>query len=206
MGLTSTQKILAVAAVLAIAAVLFVVFALLPQFQTIDSLNSELTDAQAAVQQAQPQLVQLRAAKSRAAQTEAQILQLGTEVPDSPQLPTLIIELEDMGAASGVDVVSMTWGPPAPVTGGQYTEIPLNLTLSAGWDDLLDYLRRIEKSTRLLRVSSVNIAPPSQAASSTAGTQVLTVTMQIKAYEIGTNGVLAPSGTPSATANTTTTP
>ena len=65
MGLTSTQKILAVAAVLAIAAVLFVVFALLPQFQTIDSLNSELTDAQAAVQQAQAQLVQLRAAKSR---------------------------------------------------------------------------------------------------------------------------------------------
>ena len=206
MGLTSTQKMIAVIAVLAVAAVLFVVFALLPQFQTIDSLNSELTDAQSAVQQAQAQLVQLRAAKARAAQTDSQILQLGTEVPDSPQLPTLIIELQDIAAASGVDVVNMTPLQPTPTAGGQYTEIPLNLTLGAGWDDLLDYLRRIEKSTRLLRVSTVTIMPQSQVASATAGTPELTVDIQVKAYEIGTNGVLAASGSPSPTVTATTTP
>lgn len=202
MGLTSTQRMIAVIAVLAVAAVLFVVLAILPQFQRVDELNAELLDAQSAVQQAQTQLVQLRQAKARAASTESQMLQLSTEVPDSPQLPTLIIELQDIAAASGVDVVSMSPAQPAPAPSGQYTEIPLNLTVAAGWDDLLDYLRRIDKSTRLLRVSSVNVTPQTQATSSTT-TPELTVAIQLKAYEIGSNGVLPQSGAASVTATAT---
>jgi type IV pilus assembly protein PilO len=199
MKLTSMQKMIAAIVVLALVAILAVVFVIMPQFAMLTQLNADEAAAQASVQQANAELAQLESAKARAAQTQAELLKISTELPESPQLPTLIIELQDIANASGVDVTRFGPSQPAPVAGGQYTEVPLSVTASARWDDLLDYLRRINGATRLLRVTSLQIAPPSASGGSTAtvtqDNQILGLTLSMKAYVIGNNGVVSSPST-----------
>jgi Tfp pilus assembly protein PilO len=200
MKITSMQKMIITVLALLIVAALVVVFLILPKFTELDTLNSQRADANLQLEQARAVLGQLEDSKSKSAQTEAEILKIGTQMPDSPQLPTLIIEMQDIANASGVTVTSFAPAQPTPVAGGQYTEISMTLQLTATWDDALDYMRRLNKTTRLLRVTNVTINPESTDTSSTAGEDApLTVALTVKAYVIGTNGVVSSAATATPT-------
>jgi type IV pilus assembly protein PilO len=200
MKLTSLQKMIIVAALFVVAVALVVAFVIMPQFTQLADLQTQKAAAEARSATANGVLQSLRAAKGRAAVTEAELLQIGTQMPDSPQLPSLIIELQDIANAAGVNVTSIAPGQPTVAAGGQYTEISMSMQVTAEWDDLLDYLKRIDHSTRLLRVSNLSVNPPVQSDTSTdtAAATALSVTMTMKAYVIGTNGVVSSSATQTA--------
>lgn len=199
MKITSKQKMAIVVALFVLVGVAAVVLFILPQFSRLDALAQERATAESQRQQAQAVLAQLEEAKGRAAVTEAQLLKIGTEMPDAPQLPTLIIELQDLANASGVQVTSFAPSQPTPVAGAQLTEMTLTTQLTAKWDDLLDYLRRLNGTTRLIRVTNVTINPATSSSDSTAtsGPISLSVSLTMKAYVLGTNGTgTSATGTP----------
>jgi len=202
MKMTSLQKMIAVAVLIVGLAAAVVAFVILPQFAQLADLQQQKTDAEARSAQAAIVLETLRGAKGRAAVTEAELLKIGTQMPDSPQLPALIMELQDIANTSGVKVSSLSPGQPTIAAGGQYTEISMSEAVTAEWDDLLDYLKRVDRSTRLLRVTSVSITPPASTNdTSTAAVTALTVSVTMKAYVIGANGAVSsaanpPAGTP----------
>lgn len=202
MKMTSLQKMIAVAVLIVGLAAAVVAFVILPQFAQLADLQQQKTDAEARSAQAAMVLETLRGAKGRAAVTEAELLKIGTQMPDSPQLPALIMELQDIANTSGVKVSSLSPGQPTVAAGGQYTEISMSEAVTAEWDDLLDYLKRVDRSTRLLRVTSVSITPPASTNdTSTAAVTALTVSVTMKAYVIGANGAVSsaanpPAGTP----------
>ena len=200
MKLTSLQKMIIVASLVVVVAVLVVAFVIMPQFTQLADLQAQKSAAEARTSAATAVLNNLRAAKGRAAVTEAELLQVGTQMPDSPQLPSLIIELQDIANASGVKVTSIAPGQPVLAGGGQYTEIALSTQVTAEWDDLLDYLKRLDHSTRLLRVSNLTVNPPvaSTATTGTAASTALSVSMTMKAYVIGNNGVVSSTATQTA--------
>ena len=200
MKLTSLQKMIIVAALVVVVAVLVVTFVIMPQFTQLADLQTQKTAAEARASAATGVLESLRAAKGRAAATEAELLQIGTQMPDSPQLPSLIIELQDIANASGVKVTSIAPGQPVVAAGGQFTEVSLSTQLTAEWDDLLDYLKRLDHSTRLLRVSNLTVNPPAESAATAAAPAptALSVNMTMKAYVIGNNGVVSSAATQTA--------
>ena len=200
MKMTSMQKMIAVAALIVVVAAIVVAFVIMPQFAQLADLQQQKTDAEARSAQAAMVLETLRGAKGRAAVTEAELLKIGTQMPDSPQLPALIIELQDIANASGVKVTSMAPGQPVLAAGGQYTEMALSTQLTAEWDDLLDYLKRLDRSTRLLRVTTLSVLPPTDTstATDTVAPTALSVSMTMKAYVIGTNGVVSSAATQTA--------
>jgi len=192
MKMTSLQKMIAVAVLIVGLAAAVVAFVILPQFAQLADLQQQKTDAEARSAQAAMVLETLRGAKGRAAVTEAELLKIGTQMPDSPQLPALIMELQDIANTSGVEVSSLSPGQPTVAAGGQYTEISMSEAVTAEWDDLLDYLKRLDRSTRLLRVTSVSITPPASTNdTSTAAVTALTVSVTMKAYVIGANGAVS---------------
>jgi Tfp pilus assembly protein PilO len=202
MKITSMQKMIATVLAFVIVAALVVVLVILPQFAELDSLSQERTTAQAQVSQAQAVLAQLEESKARSAATEAQLLKIGTQMPDSPQLPTLIMEMQDVANQSGVTVTSFAPAQPSPGTGGQFTEISMATALTAKWDDLLDYMRRLNRTTRLLRTTNVTINPDTSATDTSTvnlDDPDLTVSLTIKAYVIGTNGVVGTTATATPT-------
>jgi Tfp pilus assembly protein PilO len=200
MKLTSLQKMIIVTALIVVAVAMVIAFVIMPQFGQLSDLQQQKADADARRQQATAVLESLRGAKGRASATEAELLKVGTQMPDSPQLPSLIIELQDIANAAGVKVTSMAPGQPAVASGGQYTEVSLATQLTAEWDDLLDYLKRLDHSTRLLRVSTLSVSPPTDSAETTGAAKVtaLTVSLTLKAYVIGNNGVVSSTATQTA--------
>lgn len=202
MKITSMQKMIAVVVLFVIVAALAVVFGVMPMFTQLTDLDAQKAQAQQQVQSAQALLARLESAKSRSAVTEAQLLKVGTQMPDSPQLPTLMVEMQNLADEAGVSVTAFSPGQPSPSTTANYTEIPITTAVTAQWDDLLDYLHRLQNSTRLLRVTNVSIAPDSSSTTTvTAGEEAnLTVTLAMKAYVIGNNGKIIPSApaTPAA--------
>src|SRR5665647_590045 len=101
MKLTSLQKMIIVAVLVVVVAVLVIAFVIMPQFTQLADLQAQKSAAEARTSAATAVLNNLRAAKGRAAVTEAELLQVGTQMPDSPQLPSLIIELQDIANATG---------------------------------------------------------------------------------------------------------
>jgi len=199
MKMTSLQKMIVVAVLIVVVAAAVVAFVIMPQFTQLSDLQQKKSDAEMRSQTASMKLEQLRGAKGRAAVTEAELLKIGTQMPDAPQLPALIIEMQDMANASGVKVTSLSPGQPVPAAGGQFTEISFSTVVTAEWDDLLDYLKRLDRSTRLLRVTTVGITPPASTTdTSTAAPTALSVAMTMKAYVIGTNGVVSTAATQTA--------
>jgi Tfp pilus assembly protein PilO len=204
MKLTSTQKIIIASVAIAVAAIIVVVLLIVPMFGTMAQLEADRRTAEQQKQQAQSLLGQLEQAKGRAASTQAELLRIGTQLPDSPQLPTLIIELQDMANQSGVMLGTLSPGQPAPVAAKNVTEILVTMdNTNATWADLLDFMRRLNKSTRLLRVTDISISRRTTASGGSAETtvvitqkppNVLVVALRLKAYVIGSNGQFAPSG------------
>lgn len=196
MKITSMQKMIAVAVGLVALAVLAIWLLVWPMYGELDSLALQKTGAEQQLATAKADLARLEEKKSNAAATEAEMLKIGTQMPDSPQLPTLIMELQDIANSSGVRVTSFSPAQPAPASGGKFTEISLNTQLTADWADLLDYLHRLDKATRLLRVTNISVSPAaSVVTTATADEEVeLTVSLTTKAYVIGTNGNITPAG------------
>jgi type IV pilus assembly protein PilO len=197
MKITSLQKMIIAMAAVVVVAALVIAFVIMPQFSELTSLQEQKIAAGARTQQANAVLQRLQGAKARAAVTQAELLKIGTQMPDSPQLPSLIMELQDIANAAGVKVTSIAPGLPVLSPNGKYTEITLSTQVTAEWADLLDYLKRLDNSTRLLRVTNLTLTPPS-AAAATTGTPVptaLTVSMSLKAYVIGNNGVVNSAAT-----------
>jgi type IV pilus assembly protein PilO len=140
-----------VSAVVALVVIVAVAgFLVWPQFQQIGQLSGEIKAAQTEVQSGIALLNARKASKDRAAETDARWLRLANLMPEGPDLPSLIVELQDSAFASGVQLVSVT--PAAPSAGAQYYTIPIEVQVIGTWADSVDFLQRIMKLNRGVRV------------------------------------------------------
>jgi len=142
------------AAVLVIVAL--VAFLVYPQFQQLTKLSGELVTATQQMNDAQLQLEERRAYKDRAIETSAKWLRLQNQVPENPDLPSLIIELQDAAFKSGVQVVTVT--PTTPATDDKnpgVSKIPVSLEVIGSWADTIDFMESLFRLDRGLRVVNV---------------------------------------------------
>jgi Tfp pilus assembly protein PilO len=124
-----------------------------PSFQKLGKLDSQITQAQADVSTAKSLLAQRQAIKDRSSQTDATWLTLANQVPDNPDLPALIIELQDAAFDSGVQLVAVS--PAAPTNKVTYVSVPMQIEILGTWADTVDYLQRLAKLSRALRILQV---------------------------------------------------
>jgi Tfp pilus assembly protein PilO len=138
----------AVAALVVVVAV--AAFLVWPQFQRLGELDAEITKARTQVDSSKALLATREASKGRAAETDARWLRLSNLVPEGPDLPSLIVELQDAAFASGVQIVSVT--PAEPKPGATYYTIPIQVQVIGTWADTVDFLQRIMKLNRGVRI------------------------------------------------------
>jgi Tfp pilus assembly protein PilO len=165
----TNQLIIAAVVIVALAAAMFFLL-IFPTFGQMATIDSQILQEQQAVQAAKTLVAQRTQAKNAAAKTQADALKLANELPDNPELPSLVIELQDMANEAGLDFFTIT--PQAPKTGttgtqgstasAGYTIIPVTILLDGEWADVIDFLRRMEDSTRQIRVAGVKIGPDAQ--------------------------------------------
>jgi Tfp pilus assembly protein PilO len=155
--LSPRDKLIAIAAGLLLVVVVLIVVFVVPQFGKLKSIGAEIEAANTASAQANALLGQRTAIKNEAAGTGSALLRLATAVPASPELPSLIIELQDAAYASGVSLRSVTPADPQLDASGKFVYAELGMEVWGTWADTVDFLGRIRnKLGRAVRVREFN--------------------------------------------------
>jgi type IV pilus assembly protein PilO len=171
----------------------------------IASLQTQIDVAMAA--QRQPQ------GGDESAIKVADVFRVTKAMPDSDDMPGIILELNSVAAAAGIEFVSIT--PQAAAVRTGYTALPVNLTFEGNYYDLTDFLFRIrnlvtvrdgklEASGRLFTLDSLSMEE------GPGGFPEIAANLTLTAYYFSTAPpAAAPAAPPTATdtaATTTTAP
>lgn len=71
----------------------------------------------------------------------ADVFRLTKAMPDSDDMPGIMLELDAVASASGIEFLSITPAPPTTQTG--YLAVPISLTFEGSFYDLSDFLFRL---------------------------------------------------------------
>lgn len=192
MKLTIQQKFIATIVAMVLVAVLIVALLVAPQFARLANLGQNIAQAQADADAARLLLEQRLEIKERSAETEAKVMRLANQFPESPELPTFIIELQDVINESGLDFAEMSPSEPAASAAG-YDIISIDVVVQGEWVDVVDMLQRLRRVTRQIRIVSFDITefvPPAPAAEVTPAVapdprNLVQSSMTIEIYTMG---------------------
>lgn len=134
------------------------------------------------------------------------LYRLAQAMPATADVPGLLLGLDQLAAASGVKVVSLS--PQSPTAASGYSVLPISLSVSGGYGSITRFLHRLRTlvslrhgqvvaSGRLFSVTSVALSP--------GNGKVLTATLALQTYTFGGSGSASASGSTDTTSTDTTT-
>ena len=173
-----------VALVLVAAVVAYWFLLLKPLRENIAEYEGRIEEERQQLMVLQAKLAQMSQMKEEAVRNEARLVELAKMVPFSPELPSLILQIQDLAAEAGIDFITIT--PGEATEAPSFQVIPLDLKFSGSFFDVNDFIYRAEQLVgapgRLLTVDSVSLALAGTASSTTASPK-LSVTMIMSAFE-----------------------
>lgn len=154
------QLIIAIVAIV-IMAVAVVFFAIMPQFERATLLDQKIAEATSEIQSQQAVLARRQSAKAQSADNQVEMLRIANQVPESPELPTLIVDLQDTANAAGLDFTQLQPGTPTPVVNAAaqsmgYSAVSITMMVSGSWADQIEFLRKIDKLSRGVRIKTIS--------------------------------------------------
>jgi type IV pilus assembly protein PilO len=112
---------------------------------------------QGQLEQAQQEVNELEEVRRNSPEIERQLLELSKRVPTQPQVPTLVVQVQEIADASGV--TQLTIDPESPVSpegGGDYQVVPVTMHFGGTYDEMQDFLLRTRNLARLVTVTNVS--------------------------------------------------
>jgi len=199
MKLGPRERVIITIVVVAVVVVAMIAFLIWPQIQRSSQIEAQISSAKDEMASAQALLASREQSKSKAAETDAKWLRLASLVPDGPDLPSLIVELQDAAFDSGVQILGVTPSTPVPYT--SYYSIPMKVQILGTWADTVDYLQRLMTFNRGLRIvdsssSRVNNSDVQTTENTAIPDYSVKTTIDVEAYMI-------PSASPSSSATVT---
>jgi Tfp pilus assembly protein PilO len=183
---STNQLIIAGVLILAISAAV-VVFGIMPMFQKAADIDVQLLDADMQLQTANALVERRLSAKARAASNEVELMSIANQIPESPQLPSVIIELQDTANASGLDFVQITPGAPSvSVDNPAYSVMPLTLVLQGDWADVIEYTRKVQKLQRGVRTTAGTFSRVEETDAAGDVTSYIATQMSLEVYVMNT--------------------
>jgi Tfp pilus assembly protein PilO len=143
----------------AILGLLLVFFLVLPKMNEVTQAREELQDVQAQQDTLSVQLNALRQARDEAPENEAAIREVEGKIPPTADLPGAILFLRNAAAVSGVQVLSLTPGTPAPAPAGGFSSIAVSASGEGSYFSLVKYLHEMETLPRAATVESIALSP-----------------------------------------------
>jgi type IV pilus assembly protein PilO len=127
-----------------------------PLLQKLDEQAQAREDKQAQLEQVQQEVNELEEVRRNSPEIQSQLLELSKRVPTQPQIPTLVVQVEEIADASGVTQLSVDPEPPtAPAGGGDYQVVPVTMLFNGTYDQMQDFLLRTRNLTRLVTVTEL---------------------------------------------------
>ena len=130
------------------------------------------------------QVAQLEAIQRNAPETERQLLELSKRVPTQPEIPTLVVQIEDVADAAGVTQLAIRPGTPGPPPGGgDYSVVPVTMSFEGTYEQLQTFLTQTRNLARLVTVNGLTYAEATQEGTTLQEIeQVLQVEIEAEVY------------------------
>lgn len=151
--LTFQNQMLILGGLVVLAVALFYQFGWGPQMARLAELDRRERQQQQQLMAAQATLERLKSMEQQSAQVEARFVQLAQKMPPVADLPTLIVQMQDLINDAGGELLSFT---PSPIAqAGDHGEMSMNMNVTGSWLSVLDLLYRLEHSSRFMKLNSV---------------------------------------------------
>ncbi len=156
-----TQMIIAgVVVVLIVVAALFL--GILPTFEKASLADTRINELTGSIQTEQTVVDRRLSFKAQSAQTEVEMIRVAGEVPEAPDLPSLIINLQDTANDAGLEFAQISPESPSAIVGVDgvpvgYSSIPVSIKVQGKWADVIEYVRLLGKYTRGVRITTATM-------------------------------------------------
>lgn len=149
-------------ALLVVISVAAVFLLILPVYQEAASLGSQISAEKTNLATAQALLARRQSAKAQAASNEVDLMRVANQVPDSPQLPSVIIEIQDLANAADLSLETIApteMKPMLDANGAElgYSEVPMDLSLRGEWDQMISFFQALAGLDRGVRIKTVDV-------------------------------------------------
>jgi type IV pilus assembly protein PilO len=135
----------------------FYFFLLSPLLQNLNDQAEARDNKRAQLEEVQQQVNELEEVRRNSPEIERQLLELSKRIPTQPQIPTFVVQIEEVADASGVTQLVVEPGDAAaPAGGGDYQTIPVTMQFNGTYDEMQDFLLRTRNLARLVTVTDVS--------------------------------------------------
>jgi type IV pilus assembly protein PilO len=128
-----------------------------PLLQSLNEQAQAREEKQAQLEDVQQQVNELEQVRRNSPVIERQLLELSKRIPTQPQIPTLVVQVQEIADASGVTQLVVEPGDAAaPAGGGDYRVVPVTMQFNGTYDEMQDFLLRTRNLARLVTVTDVS--------------------------------------------------
>ncbi|MGB2839876.1 MAG: type 4a pilus biogenesis protein PilO [Actinomycetes bacterium] len=195
--MTETRKWTLGAALLAVVIMVAGWFLLIaPQRAEVADLELQTTSQVDTNSRLETELALLKEQNKDLPEKQAELAELRTAIPEAPDLPSYIREMQDIGRQSGVSFTSLT--PAAPVdlggagaegalTPGQLSAVNIDMIIVGSYFEITKFMNELETSPRYTLVSGDTIVEDdAEGEQSSGGSPVLNATVNARIYLVPT--------------------
>lgn len=133
----------------------------LPQYQTLKLLQTEINERQNELQSKEQYLADLRKASDTLKEYKTQIAKINSILPSDPDLPALFDFMQNASSQSGLILKGVS--PSNSRVSQQFEgiqETDLSLMLSGSYSSFKNFLSVLEQTARLIEIKSVSFVSP----------------------------------------------
>ena len=132
-------------------------FLLSPLLQSLNEQANAREDKQAQLDEVQQQVNELEEVRRNSPEIERQLLELSKRIPTQPQIPTFVVQIQEIAGASGVTQLIVEPGDAAaPAGGGDYRVVPVTMQFNGTYDQMQEFLLRTRNLARLVTITNVS--------------------------------------------------
>jgi type IV pilus assembly protein PilO len=114
-------------------------------------------------------IAELENVRRGAPNIERQILEYSKRLPTEDEIPTLVVQIEEIAEEADVTQLSIEPGSQeAPPGGGDFSRIPITMSFEGTYEELQDFLLRVRNLTRLVTVNEVTYEEAARGGETTA--------------------------------------
>jgi type IV pilus assembly protein PilO len=127
-----------------------------PLLGRLDEADQQREDREAQLAQLEQEVAELEAVRRNSPEIERQLLELSKRIPTQPEIPTLVVQVEEIAGDSRVTQLSIEPGDPSPPPeGGDFSVVPVTMRFQGTYEEMQDFLLQTRNLVRLMTVSNV---------------------------------------------------
>jgi Tfp pilus assembly protein PilO len=185
-------------------------FVLSPLRGDIQATEDAIAEEQNQYLLAQTALAQAQATREEGKRNQARLLELSKMIPPSVELPSLLLQIQDLADQSGIDFIAVT--PGALISSDDHPDyriLPLDLEFAGTFFDVSDFAYRAEHMAagpgRLLAIKALSLEPGDAGGGGAEVSPELTVSLSLYAFLSGSADA-SPTAAPATPTGPTETP